>query len=195
MKRFAKYAGVTATALALTLFAAAEDAPRTSTANSDQLVAVNAQLQRGLNAQTAKQGDTVTAKLLQTAHLNGTTLPRNTVLIGHIDEARPSQNNGVSKIVLTFDKAKLADGHEVAIKATIVGVYPEGTQLVIPNLNPELQVDQEPDSAHGFGLTSRVAGANSGTLSANGKNFHLSSGTELQFAMAPSDASTASTGN
>src|SRR5215467_6419358 len=90
MKRFAKFAGVTATALALTLFAAAEDAPRTTTANSD-LVAVNAQLQHGLNAQTAKQGDTVTAKLLQTVHLNGTELPRNTILIGHIDEAQSSQ--------------------------------------------------------------------------------------------------------
>jgi len=194
MKRFAKFAGVTATALALTLFAAAEDAPRTTTANSD-LIAVNAQLQHGLNAQTAKQGDTVTAKLLQTAHLNGTTLPRNTILIGHIDEAQSSQNDGASKIVLTFDKAKLSNGQEVAVKATILGIYPEGTQLVIPNLNPELQVTQEPDSAHGFGLTSSVTAANSGTLSANGKNFHLSNGTELQFAVAPGSASSTSTGN
>ncbi len=196
MKGFTKYFGIAATALALTLFAAAEDTPGNSTASTDQLVSANAELQHGLDAKTAKQGDTVTAKLSQPVHVAGTTLPRNTLLIGHIDAVQPSENKGVSKIVLTFSQAKLADGQQIAIKSTIVGVYPSGTDLVPPSLSSELQVHQEPSSTHGFGLNSSVTDENSGTLSANGKNVHLADGTELQFAVAPATgAAASSTGN
>jgi uncharacterized iron-regulated membrane protein len=196
MKVFAKSLGFAATALALTVFVAAEDTPRNSTVSSDQLVAATAELQHDLDAKTAKQGDTVTAKLSQAVHLSGTTLPRNTLLIGHIDAVQPSTNKSVSKVVLTFDQARLANGQQVSIKSTVVGVYPAGTQLVSPTLNSELKVDQQPSGAHGFGLTSSIADSNSGTLSANGKNVRLTSGTELQFAVASGTGSaSSSTGN
>jgi len=195
MKGFVKYLGVAATALALTLFAGAEDTHGNSTASTDQLVAVNAELQHDLDAKTAKQGDTVTAKLSQSIHLAGTTLPRNTLLIGHVDTVQASYNKSTSKVVLTFDQARLANGQQVAIKSTLVGFYPAGTALVTPSLNPELKVDQEPAGAHGLGLTSSVVDSNSGTLSSNGKNVHLTNGTELQFALAPASASASSTGN
>jgi hypothetical protein len=196
MNGLTKYLGVTAAALALTLFAGAEDTPRNSAASSDQLVSANAELQTNVDAKTAKQGDAVTAKLSGTVHLNGTTLPRNTVLVGHIDSVQPSQNSGVSKVVVTFDQAKLGNGQNVPVKSTLVGVYPAGTILTPLNLNPELQVDQQPSGAHGLSLASNVQAANSGTLSANGRDVHLTKGTELQFAVTPGTASaSSSTGN
>jgi hypothetical protein len=191
MKGFAKYLGVAVTGLSLTLFAAAED----NAANANQLIAANAELQHDLNAQTAKQGDAVTAKLTQNVRLGGTTLPHNTLLIGHVDQVQSSENNGVSKIVLTFDQARLKNGQQIAIKATVTGVYPAGTLLVSPKLSPDLEIEQEPSSAHGFSLISKVQDSNSGTLSANGKNVRLTDGTELQFVLAPAAGAGASSGN
>ncbi|HMD19691.1 MAG TPA: hypothetical protein VKH40_05190 [Alloacidobacterium sp.] len=196
MKRLAKYLGITATALALTVFAGAEDTPRNSAASSDQLVAASAELQHVLDAKTAKQGDTVTAKLSQTIHLNGTALPKNTLLIGRVDSVQASENKSTSKVVLTFDQAKLTNGQQVAVKATLIGVYPTGTLLTYPNLSPAMEIAQQPSGAHGLGLTSNAAASNSGTLSANGTNVRLSTGTELQFAVSPATASAStSTGN
>lgn len=195
MKAFVKYLGVAATALALTVFVAAEDTPRNSAASSDQLVAATAALQHELDAKTAKQGDTVTAKLSQSVHLAGTTLPRNTLLIGHVDAVQPSENKGASKIVLTFDQAQLADGKKVAVKSTVVGFYPAGSQELLPSLRPDMQIDQKASGAHGASLISSVTDSNSGTLSANGSNVRLSNGTELQFALTPSTGSVSSTGN
>jgi hypothetical protein len=188
-----KFLGIATTALALTGFAAAQNNQQ----STSQLVGADAILIHSLDAKTIKQGDTVTAKLTQTVHIaGGKELPRNTQLIGHVDEVQPSQNNGTSKVVLTFDKAKLANGEQVAIKSTIVGVFPEGTKELLPTLNPELQVEQQPSGPHGYSLTSNVQGDNSGTLSAQGKNVHLGDGTSLQFAIAPgANAASTATGN
>lgn len=194
MKHITKYFEVAATALALTLFAAAEGAPRNNAPNTDQMVAANAVLQHNLNAKNAKQGSSITAKLTNAVHLNGTTLPRNTVLVGHIDTVKPSVDDSISKVVVTFNQARLEDGKEIPIKSTLVGVYPAGTPLTAPRLNPALQTLQEPSSSHGFRLTSNVEGTNSGTLSANGRNVKLSSGTELQFAVSPATSAASSIG-
>src|ERR1700748_2029492 len=171
-----KYLGIATTALALTGFAAAQNNQQ----NASQLVAANAILLHALDAKTIKQGDAVTAKLTQTVHIaGGKELPRNTQLIGHVDEVQPALNNGASKVVLTFDKAKLTNGEQIAIKSTIIGVFPEGTEQLPPSLNPQLQIEQQPTSAHGYALNSNVQGDNSGTLTAQGKNVHLGDGTSL----------------
>ena len=195
MKITMKYLGIATTALALTLFAAAEDTQQNSNANSNQLAVANTELQNTLDTKTAKQGDPVTARLTDSVHLAGTELPRHTLLLGHIDTVQPSENKGVSKVVLTFDQARLADGKQIAIKSTIVGVYPEGTALVAP-IAGETKVEQQASGAHGYALNSALDEANSGTLTANGKNVHIGIGTELQFEVAPAAESAAtSTGN
>jgi hypothetical protein len=196
MKKFTKCVGVVATALVLTLVARAEDTPKNVTGSSDQLVAATAELQHAFDTKTAKQGDAVTAKLSGTVHLSGTTLPRNTVLLGHVDEVQPSQNKGIAKVVLTFDHARLENGQQVAIKSTIIGIFPAGTEQSAPSLSPDMKIDQEPSGAHGYGLTSSVVASNSGTLSADGKNIHLANGTEFQFAITPAgESASSSTGN
>lgn len=93
----------------LTTLAQAENRPVNDPAGASQLVAAQAELQHALDAKTAKQGDTVMARLTESVQIaDGTKLPRNTQLIGHIDDVQPAQNKGESKVVLTFDQARLA---------------------------------------------------------------------------------------
>jgi hypothetical protein len=183
----AKHFGIATIVLALTTLAQAENRQVNDTTGASPLVAVQTELQHALDAKTAKQGDPVTARLTESIQIaDGTKLPRNTQLIGHIDEVQPAQNRGDSKVVLTFDHARLANGQQVAIKSTLVNVSPEGSAGVIDlSLTPELKIKQAPTSRHGYGLTSSVADSNSGTLSASGKNVHLEKRTALQFAVAP----------
>jgi hypothetical protein len=197
MKGLAKYLGIAITVLALTTIGRAENKQMNDTTGASQLVAAQARLQHGLDAKTAKQGDTVTAKLSGSVQIaNGTKLPRNTQLIGHIDEVQPAQDKGESKVVLTFDQARLPNGQQIAIKSTIVSAAPQGSGVVDLGLNPELKIRQEPTSRHGYGLTSSVTDSNSGTLSASGKDVHLETGSELEFALAPvAGANSAARGN
>jgi hypothetical protein len=192
--RTAKYLVIASTALVLSLSAMAKDSQPAT--NAAQLVSANAVLETGIDARTAKAGDAVTAKLTSSVHLpGGTELQRNTLLTGHIDQVQAAVNDGVSSVVLTFDKAQPKDGQAIAIKSTIVGIYPSGTSLLPPDLNPQLKVEQAPNSAHGYSLTSDVQGSDSGVLKADGKNVRLGAGAQLQFAVAPIATISTATGN
>jgi hypothetical protein len=192
--RTAKYLVIASTALVLSLSAMAKDSQPAT--NAAPLVSANAVLETGIDARTAKAGDAVTAKFTSSVHLSGgTELQRNTLLTGHIDQVQAAVNDGVSSVVLTFDKAQPKDGQAIAIKSTIVGIYPSGTSLLPPDLNPQLKVEQAPNSAHGYSLTSDVQGSDSGVLKADGKNVRLGAGAQLQFAVAPIATISTATGN
>ena len=101
----------------------AQDAADTVTTKSIQMVTARASLGKGIDAKKAKQGDAVTAKLTDDVKIPGSVdLPRNTVLLGHIDQVQPSENKGDSSIQVTFDKAQLKNGQQLAIKATIMQI-------------------------------------------------------------------------
>jgi hypothetical protein len=88
-----------------------------------QMVQAQAQLDKTIDAKKAKQGDTVTAKLMTNVQVpNEQELPKNTVLEGHVDQVTASQNKSDSTVVVTFDKARLKGGQEVPIKATILAM-------------------------------------------------------------------------
>jgi hypothetical protein len=91
-----------------------------------QMVPANAELSKALDAKKAKQGDEVDAKLQDDVKGvkggNAPELPRNTVLEGHIDQVQPSESKSDSTLVVTFDKAKLKDGEELPIKATVLAI-------------------------------------------------------------------------
>lgn len=182
--RIAQYLVFASTALVLSLFTVAQDVPHST--SSGPLVAANAELITKIDAKTAKSGDIVTAKLTSSVRLQGgTELKRNTLLTGHIDQVQPAVNNGTSSVVLTFDKAQAKNGQAIAIKSTIIGIYPSGTDLVPADLSPQMKIDEAPASAHGYGLTSDAQASTSGVLKANGKDVRVANGTELQFAVAP----------
>lgn len=89
-----------------------------------QMVQAKAELQKGLDAKKCKQGEPVNAKLSDDVQIpNAQTLPKNTVLEGHVDQTQVSQDkHGTSSVTVTFDKAKLKDGQEVPIKATVLAI-------------------------------------------------------------------------
>jgi hypothetical protein len=88
-----------------------------------QMVQAQAQLDKTIDAKKAKQGDPVTAKLVADVQIpDGQPLPKNTVLEGHVDQVTASEHKSDSTVVVTFDKAKLKDGQEVPIKATILAM-------------------------------------------------------------------------
>jgi hypothetical protein len=182
--KIAKSLAIAGTALMLSFSAIAKGVPHST--NQGQLVAANAELATRIDAKTAKAGDIVTAKLTSPVHLpGGMELKRNTLLVGHIDQVQPAVNNGASNVVLTFDKAQPKGGEAIAIKSTIVGIYPNGTDLVAPDLSPQMKIEEAPASAHGYRLTSDAQGSTSGVLTADGKDVHVADGTELQFAVVP----------
>ena len=88
-----------------------------------QMVQARAELDKTIDAKKAKQGDPVTAKLLAEVKIpDAQPLPKNTVLEGHVDQVTPSEHKSDSTVVVTFDKAKLKDGQELPIKATILAM-------------------------------------------------------------------------
>lgn len=146
---------------AVPILASAQDAATDNTAEkSIQLVAARASLSKGIDAKKAKQGDAVTAKLDEAVKVPGSVeLPRNTVLLGHIDQVQPSENKGDSSVQLTFDKAQLKDGQQLAIKATIMHIEPPASMM----RNQDSAVSASPMP----GETTPPAGGNSGSSGGN----------------------------
>jgi hypothetical protein len=106
---------------------AAAAAPAASTTQPPQrtlqMVQAQAELDKTIDAKKAKQGDPVTAKLVADVKIpDAQPLPKNTVLEGHVDQVTASDHKSDSTMVVTFDKAKLKDGQEVPIKATILAM-------------------------------------------------------------------------
>ncbi|HEX3986703.1 MAG TPA: hypothetical protein VHX13_08860 [Acidobacteriaceae bacterium] len=87
-----------------------------------QMVQALASLDHTLDAKKDKQGEVVTAKLQKDVNSPDQALPKNTVLEGHVDQVQASEHKGDSTLVVTFDKAKLKSGKEVAIKATVLAI-------------------------------------------------------------------------
>ena len=157
---------------------------------SSQLEAGNARLTKDLDTAHAMKGEMVTAKLTQTIETpEGLKLPNGTELMGHVDQVQPSYAKSPAKLSLTFDKAQLKDGKDVAIKATLVAVAPSGAPDDMESkIAGNDSFDQEPGLLSGVSLHSAVQGKTSGTLISRDKNIHLRAGTEMQIAIAPASA-------
>jgi hypothetical protein len=88
-----------------------------------QMVQAQATLDSTLDAKKAKQGEAVSAKLEGNVQIpDAQALPKNTVLEGHVDQVQSSEHKSDSVVVVTFDRAKLKDGQELPIKATVIAV-------------------------------------------------------------------------
>src|SRR4051812_21664262 len=70
-----------------------------------KMSAGTARLDKKVDAKNAKVGDGVTAHLMDAIVCeDGTTLPKDAVLSGHVVEVQPSQSKSDSKLVLLFDQ-------------------------------------------------------------------------------------------
>ncbi|MBX6360400.1 MAG: hypothetical protein IRZ03_10035 [Acidobacterium ailaaui] len=110
-----------------------------SPAKTIQMAPARAVLDHGLDAKKLRQGDAVTAKLQQDVKIpDAPELPKNTVLMGHVDQVQPSEHKSDSLLQITFDKAQLKNGQQLPIKATVMQVAPPMNAMMM---------DQQADGA------------------------------------------------
>jgi len=194
------------------MFLPAQDTSSQETTRQIQMVQAKAYLTKTLDAKKAKQGDPLMARLQEDVKIpDAQELPTNTLLVGHIDQVQVSEKKSDSSIQVTFDKAQLKNGSQVPLKATIMQIRPpmngnpyqqEGEAPVGPTMpsggggrgmaptpgssapEPSGSADQAQPGVEGVTLQSDIHQSYSGTFLAKGKNVHLSSGTQMQFALA-----------
>jgi len=186
--------------------------PATAGSGTLQMASARVWLNKSLDAKKARQGDAVTVKLLDDVKIpNSSELPKNTILLGHIDTVQPSMNKGDSAIQVTFDKAQMKDGQQLPIKVTIMQIYPPpgngipgGGSLPPDQLaptptgaaaarnpgsaapppgSPTTQGGRTSEDVNGVVLKSDVHESASGTFTSKGRNVYLGSGTEMQMAV------------
>jgi len=91
------------------------------------LVRARATLETYLDAKRAKPGEAVRARLEADVPIpGGPTLPRNTILEGHVDQAQASEHHSDSSLVVTFDQAKLKNGEVLPVKVTVLAIAEPG---------------------------------------------------------------------
>lgn len=161
-----------------------------------RMVPARADLLKTISAKKDQPGEMIEAKLAKTIHLsNGPELPAGTILMGTISND-DMQQEGMSKLALLFNKAKLKDGTVIPIKATIVGIakpendspgtdYPVSAGDQVPNswTDGTLQVDQIGVTS-GVDLHSKIASKNSGVFVSKDKdNVTLRTGSEVELAI------------
>ncbi len=112
-------------AFGCSLFLAAQESASQAAPAPLAMVSARVWLNKALDAKKAKADDLVTLKLLDDTKVSGgRDLPKNTVLLGHVDRVQASQNKGDSVMQVTFDKAQLKDGQLVPVKVTIMRILP-----------------------------------------------------------------------
>jgi hypothetical protein len=174
-----------------------------------EMTSVLANIEKTVDAKKAKVGDSFAAKTVTAGILNdGTVVPVDSVLEGHVDAVTPSEHKSDSTIVLTIDTIRLKGGKEIHVKAVILSVetllpvyegghapdeqYFNRPPRTAPNLQPnphykndsDLVPQPKPHPVPGLTLTSSVKDSNSGTLILAGKNVHLSNEIQIQVALA-----------
>jgi hypothetical protein len=171
-----------------------------------KMVPAQVALLHTLDAAKLQTGAIFQAQLVQKIHLSdGTILPSGTILLGEI--AQDDMNvAGNSRLALRFTQARIKNGQDIPIRATIVDVQSpadmDTSGHVVtpgqqePNLwTPQtLQVNQI-DVTPGVDLHSSIASHNSGVFATTKKkDVQLRSGTELSLAIAPAGQSAQTTG-
>jgi hypothetical protein len=183
--------GIAAALISLPMFASAQ-------AQNLNLVSANAELTHSLNAKSTRQGQSVMAKLTSDVKAEGQTeLPKGTMLMGKVEEVQNGYANGnKSRISIVFNQARLSNGREVPIKATLLAAYPpvvmgvaESTSSYMiqqPQHIPDDQkVQQDPGTLSHVTMQSSVQSNVSGVFLSKNHNINLHQGTRLQLAIAP----------
>ena len=178
----------------------------TADSSASWLAGATARLDRAIDSQTAKQGDVVEAKLINTMKTpEGTALPAGTELHGTVAAVKASQNGGPSSISLRFDKADLKNGKSLPVRVTVIGAFPsdenqlsvDGQASMAPvekHVSLKDRFDQEAGTLSHIAMHSRASGSNSATFSNKSGDVKLRAGTFLQVGIAQQHNGGMSTG-
>ncbi|HEX3662899.1 MAG TPA: hypothetical protein VHU89_15800 [Acidobacteriaceae bacterium] len=168
-------------------------------ARAQSLAGVTTTLDHTLESKSARVGEPVTATLRESVKRDGLNLPRGTELVGKVAAVNAAQNGGQSSLSLLFTTAKLKDGKEVPVKATIIAAFPrsvndsgDGSGATLgepPQQVPSDGVfDQEPGALSHVTMTSAVKNDESATFTSS-REFKLQAGTFLQLGVGAAGAS------
>jgi hypothetical protein len=109
---------------------------------------VQAELTKTLDAKKAKQGDEVTAKVLQDVKSNGQILVRRGAkLVGHVTQAQArNKENAESKLGIVFDKAVAKDGSQIPLSAVVQALAPAErvSAQPMPDVNSQTAGSSQP---------------------------------------------------
>lgn len=200
MNHLRSYAlGIAAGLMTLPMYASMQAQPQNL-----NLVSANAQLVRGLNAKSTHKGQVVMAKLTSDVKANGQTeFPSGTMLTGKVEQVQVNQNGNTAKISIVFNEARLSNGRELPIKATLLAAYPpvvtsvaessSSYMIVQPRHIPNDQkIQQDPGTLSHVMMKSAVESHVSGVFLSKNHNINLHRGTRLQLAIAPEATSMSS---
>ncbi|HEY1809296.1 MAG TPA: hypothetical protein VGG42_12080 [Acidobacteriaceae bacterium] len=172
------------------------------TACAQSLTGVTTTLDRTLESKTAKVDEPVTAKLNSSVKSDGLDLPRGTELLGKVAGVKAAENGGQASVSLVFTTAKLKDGKEIPVKATVIAAFPrsagDGGDGGGVNMAPAPQqvasdgvFDQDPGALSHVSMNSAVKNSESATFTSS-RNFKLPAGTFLQLGVGSAGAATTS---
>jgi len=196
MNHLRSYAlGIAAGLMTLPMYASAQ-----SQQQNLNLVSANAQLLRGLDAKSAHAGQVVMAKLMSDVKTNGQTeLPSGTMLMGKVAQVQNSKG-AETQISVVFNEARLSNGSQVPIKATLLAAYPPVVTGITDDtsffpvaqplhITSDDKVQQDPGLLGNVMMKSAVQSDVSGVFLSKSHNINLQRGTRLQLAIAPETAS------
>ena len=161
-----------------------------------RLVPAEAELDKTLDARKVEPGAAFDATLKSSVRLkDGTELPEGTRLEGKV-AAASAKSAGASQLALEFTVAKLKDGKDVPIEATIVGL---ADPVVGTDSNSAYDGPTKWDGSttqfdlmgalDNVDLHSAIGSENSGTLTASGKDtLKLDSGSRISLALGDKSA-------
>ena len=160
------------------------------TASAQSLAGVTTTLDHALESKNAAVGQPVTATLKGSLKADGLDLPKGTDLVGKVAEVQPAQDGTPASVSVVFTTAKLRDGKEVPVKATVIAAFPqsaddgiEGTGVAMGAAPKQVPLDgvydQEPGALSHVTMKSAVKSSDSAIFTGSG-NFKLPAGTFLQ---------------
>jgi hypothetical protein len=127
LKRDSKRITMALTALFLCASLMAQDAPSGPFAGQ---VPVNAALKKSLSSRDTKVGQEISATTEKAVTINGTTLAKNTILLGHVvDVTKHGSGSPNGSITVVFDHAQPKKGDPIPIRASIYRISMSDSQI------------------------------------------------------------------
>lgn len=106
----------------------AQDTPSSPFAGQ---IPVNASLKKTLSSKDAKAGQEISATTEKPVTINSTTLPKGTLLLGHVvDVTKHSKETPNGSVTIVFDHAQMKKSDPVAIRASVYKISLSESQVL-----------------------------------------------------------------
>jgi hypothetical protein len=130
------------------------------------LTAVQVEMASKVDTKNAVAGQEVSARTLQAATLaDGTTLPKGTRLVGHVIQVKAGgQEQGMAILALTFDRAEVKGGQNVAVRSVIRTLGPSAGASSNRDVFPEQPSMSSPSVGTMGGGSTRSGGGVAGGM-------------------------------